>query len=72
MGFITKDGNYGIFEFGKQWMVVYHNQQLEVFDTINDCKSYILQHQVSLKSEPKKKKTRATSTKINRNSRSIK
>jgi hypothetical protein len=69
MGFITKDGNYGIFEFGNQWMVVYHSQQLDVFDSINECKSYILEHQAGLIKSPKRRKATATSTKLNRNSR---
>jgi hypothetical protein len=69
MGFITKDGNYGIFEFGQQWMVVYHSQQLDVFDTISECKSYILEHQAGLIKSPKRRKATTTSTKLNRNSR---
>lgn len=44
MGFITKDGNYGVFQFGEKWMVVYQGQQLDVFNTIEECKPYILSH----------------------------
>jgi hypothetical protein len=54
-GFISDDGNYGVFPYGKQWMVIYHNEQLEVFKTLTQCKKYIKQHQDTLKTEPPKK-----------------
>ena len=53
IGFITECGNYGVFQFGKQWMVVYHNQQLEVFKTQKKCKEFIEQHKTSLETAPK-------------------
>lgn len=53
-GFISDDGNYGVFQYGKQYMVIYHNQQLDVFKTIAQCKKFIKNHQDTLKTEPLK------------------
>lgn len=43
-GFFSGCGNYGAFRFGKKFMVVYRGQQLEVFNTINQCKKFIKNH----------------------------
>lgn len=62
--FITKCGNYGVFSYGKQWMVVYHNEQLEVFKTQNQCKKFIEKHRQTLNPTPvtPKKPTRRRTT----------
>lgn len=54
-GFISEDGNYGVFPFGKQWMVIYKNEQLEVLKTQAQCKKFIASHQDSLKTVPENK-----------------
>jgi hypothetical protein len=51
-GFIAEDNNYGVFPYGKQWMVIYHNQQLEVFKTQPQCRKFIKSHMVSLGTAP--------------------
>lgn len=63
VGFITDDGEYGVFPYAKKWMVVYHNQQLEVFNTPAQCKKYIKAHSASLSNgladpTPEKKPTK--------------
>ncbi|QGT54605.1 hypothetical protein b3_0370 [Synechococcus phage B3] len=70
IGFITDDGEYGVFPYNKKWMVIYHNQQLEVFNTPTQCKKYIKTHSASLKngladptSEKKPTMVRQTSNK---------
>ena len=63
-GFISECGNYGVFPFGKQWMVVYHNQQLEVFRTQKMCKDFIKKHQSSLETVPKPPQKRKRSPTI--------
>jgi hypothetical protein len=55
MGFITADGNYGAFQYGDKWMVVYQAQQLDVFDTIEECKKYILSHRAGKITTPKQR-----------------
>jgi hypothetical protein len=56
----------------KQWMVVYRGQQLEVFNTIPQCRKYIKEHSASLTTvtpeptpskTPAKLKTRSKRTK---------
>jgi len=48
-GFISDCGNYGVFRFGKkQWMVVYRGQQLDVFNTIPQCRKCIKEHSANL------------------------
>jgi hypothetical protein len=64
IGFITECGNYGVFEFGNKWMVVYRNQQLEVFKTQKKCNEFIEQHKASLKTAPKPTKRSRKSTTI--------
>lgn len=56
-GFISDDGNYGVFQYGKQYMVIYHNQQLDVFKTIAQCNKFIKKHQDTLQTEPPKQET---------------
>lgn len=63
-GFISDCGNYGAFPYGKQWMVIYHNEQLEVFRTLNQCKKFINSRVDSLKTDPPKKPKPRTSAKI--------
>jgi hypothetical protein len=61
-GFISDCGNYGVFKFEKQWMVVYRGQQLEVFRTIPQCRKYIKEHSANLETvtpEPTPSKTSA-------------
>ena len=48
-GFFSDCGNYGAFRFGKKFMVIYGNQQLEVFNTINQCKKFIKNHSTNSK-----------------------
>ena len=63
IGFITDDGEYGVFEFGNKWMVVYRNQQLEVFKTQKKCNEFIEQHKTSLETVTKPtKRPRKSST----------
>lgn len=64
-GFISDCGNYGVFKFGKkQWMVVYHNQQLEVFNTIPQCRKCIKEHSANLETVTSRPKTSKTPVKI--------
>ena len=63
-GFISDDGNYGVFPYGKQWMVIYHNKQLDVFKTLTQCKKYIKQHQDTLKTEPSEAPERKRSPRV--------
>jgi hypothetical protein len=68
VGFITDDGEYGVIPYAKKWMVIYHNQQLEVFNTPTQCKKYIKTHMAAnLQSVPapsliEKKSTRVKTT----------
>lgn len=63
--FITDCGNYGVFPYGKQWMVIYHNEQLEVFRTQTQCKKYIAQHQATTsETVPTKKPVRKKTAKV--------
>ena len=71
-GFISDCGNYGVFQFGKQWMVIYHNRQLEVFKTIPQAKKYIKQHQDSLKTVTLNISETKTSSKIKGSSKRTK
>jgi hypothetical protein len=68
-GFITEDNNYGVFPYGKQWMVVYHNEQLEVFKTQAQCKKFIKSHADSLNTVPDKPATPQKTTKLKQSSR---
>jgi hypothetical protein len=64
-GFISDCGNYGVFKFGKkQWMVVYCGQQLDVFNTIPQCRKCIKEHSVNLETVTPKPKTSKTPVKI--------
>jgi F0F1-type ATP synthase alpha subunit len=71
-GFISDCGNYGVFKFEKQWMVVFHNQQLEVFNTINQCKKFIKTHSASLETVITKPKTTSKPDKVKPSSRRTK
>lgn len=64
IGFISEDGNYGVFPFGKQWMVIYKNEQLEVFRTQAQCKKFIKTHQDSLETVTENKPLSKKSPKI--------
>lgn len=69
-GFITDDGNYGVFPFGKKWMVIYCNQQLDVFNTQLQCKKFIKTHQDTLKTVTPSKPENKNSSKIKRSTAS--
>ena len=69
-GFISDCGNYGVFPYGKQWMVIYHNEQLEVFKTLTQCKKFIHSRVDSSKTDPPKKARSKTSAKINSRAKS--
>jgi len=71
-GFISDCGNYGVFKFGKQWMVVYRGQQLEVFKTIPQCRKFIKDHQDSLTTVTQETKSRNSPAKIKPSSKRIK
>jgi hypothetical protein len=47
-GFITKDG-YAAVPFGKQLMIIYNGQQLQVCRTVNSAHNFIKKH----RSQPK-------------------
>jgi hypothetical protein len=71
-GFFSECGNYGAFRFGKKFMVVYRGQQLEVFNTINQCKKFIKTHSASLETVITKPKTTSKPDKVNPSSRRTK
>lgn len=64
VGFITDDGEYGVLPYGKKWMVIYHNQQLEVFNTPTQCKKYIKTHSASLISDTPEPSTKKKSSRV--------
>jgi hypothetical protein len=68
-GFFSDCGNYGAFRFGKKFMVVYRGQQLEVFNTINQCKKFIKNHVTSLETATFDPKTTKKPVKIKSSSR---
>jgi hypothetical protein len=68
-GFFSDCGNYGAFRFGKKFMVVYRGQQLEVFNTINQCKKFIKTHSANLESVTTDPKPPKKSVKVKPNSR---
>lgn len=47
-GFITKD-NYAAVPFGKQLMIIYNGEQLQVCKTVNSAQNFIKKH----RSQPK-------------------
>jgi uncharacterized membrane-anchored protein YhcB (DUF1043 family) len=71
-GFFSDCGNYGAFRFGKQWMVIHHNQQLEVFKTIAQCKKFIKTHSADSGTAPFKEKLTKKPVKVNQHSRRTK
>lgn len=67
IGFITEDG-YAAVPFGKQLMIIYNGQQLEVVKTVKNAKDYIANHKATPQTvtpEPRKstRSARVTKTK---------
>ena len=71
-GFFSDCGNYGAFRFGKKFMVVYKGQQLELFNTINQCKKFIKNHVASLETVTTDPKPPKKPVKVNTSSRRTK
>jgi hypothetical protein len=68
-GFFSDCGNYGAFRFGKKFMVVYRGQQLDVFNTINQCKKFIKTHSTNSKTGTAEPRTTSKPDKVKPSSR---